>query len=51
MLIEIPKNQLIVYDSLRKPQENYQEMVNIIQRYVVSISARIISWYDSAIIN
>jgi len=42
MVIKIPKNRLI-YDSLRKPQENYQQMVNIIQRYVMSISVRRIS--------
>ena len=51
MVIEILNNRLVIYDSLWKPQENYQEMVNIVQRYVMSISARRISWYDSGIIN
>ena len=51
MVIEIPKNRLIIFDSMRKPQENYQQMVNIIQRYLMSISARRISWYDSVIIS
>jgi len=43
MVIKIPKNQLIIYDLLRKPQKNYQQMVNIIQRYVTLILARRIS--------
>jgi len=43
VVIKIPKNELIIYDSLRKPQENYQQMVNIIQRYIKSILARRIS--------
>ena len=43
IVIEIPKNRLIIFDSMRKPQENYQQMVNIIQRYVMSISATKIS--------
>jgi len=51
MVIEIPKNRLIVYDSLRKSQENYKQMVNVIQRYVMSISTRRISRYDSAILS
>ena len=43
MVIEISKKRLIIFDSMRKPQENYQQMVNIIQRYVMSISDRRIS--------
>ena len=31
MVFDLPKNHLIIYDSMRKLQKDYQDMIDIIQ--------------------
>ena len=31
IVIDLSQCQLVIYDSLRKPQDDYQEMIDIIQ--------------------
>jgi Ulp1 family protease len=31
MVFDLPKNHLIIYDLMRKPQKDYQDMIDIIQ--------------------
>jgi len=36
--IDFDENKVLIYDSMRKPQEDYQDMIDIIQGYIRSIA-------------
>jgi len=38
MVFDLPNSRLKILDSMRKEQKQYQNMIDIIQRYVISVS-------------
>jgi len=38
MAIDLDESKVVIYDSMRKPQEHYHDMIDIIQRYIRSIA-------------
>jgi len=38
MVFDLPNNWLKILDSMGKEQKQYQDMIDIIQRYIISVS-------------
>jgi len=38
MAIDLDESKVVIYDSMRKAQQDYQDMIDIIQRYFRSIA-------------
>jgi hypothetical protein len=34
MAIDLDESKVLIYDSMRKPQEDYQDMIDIIESYI-----------------